>query len=59
MERAGFILLMLGAVVLLAFTIGLNLQSIDYITFILGAVLVLAGMVMLYRCELKRTKMLE
>ena len=41
MERAGFILLMLGAVVIVAFTLGIDLRSIDYITFMLGAVMVL------------------
>jgi hypothetical protein len=56
-KRAGFVLL--GAVVLLAFALGIDLQSIDYITFMLGAVTVLAGLVMLYRCEVKRTKLLK
>jgi hypothetical protein len=59
MEWAGFILLMLGAVVIIAFTIGIDLRSIDYVTFMLGAVMVLAGLVMLYRCEVRRTKMPE
>jgi hypothetical protein len=59
MERAGFILLMVGAVVLRAFAVGFDLRSLDYITFMLGAVMVLMGLVMLYRCEVARTKMTE
>jgi hypothetical protein len=59
MERAGFISLLVGAVVIVAFTVRIDMESIDYITFMVGIAMVLAGLVMLYRCEVKRTKMLE
>jgi cytochrome c biogenesis protein CcdA len=59
MERAGFISLILGAVVVLAFTVKVDSLSLDYITLTIGVVMVLTGLVMLHRCDLKRTKMLE
>ena len=59
MERAGFILLMGGAVVIVAFTVGIDLHSIDYSTFGLGLVMVLVGLVMLYSSEAKRAGMLK
>jgi uncharacterized membrane protein HdeD (DUF308 family) len=59
MEWTGFISLLAGAVVLFAFAIGVDLSSIDYITFMIGLSMVLTGLAMLYRCELKRTRMLK
>jgi predicted tellurium resistance membrane protein TerC len=61
MERAAFILLIVGAVMLFAFTLSVDFSAITqgYSAFVIGAVMVIAGLVMLYRCEMKRTKMLE
>jgi uncharacterized membrane protein HdeD (DUF308 family) len=61
MERAAFILLIVGAVMLFAFTLSVDFSAITlgYSAFLIGAVMVIAGLVMLYRCEMKRTKMLE
>jgi hypothetical protein len=55
----GFILLMVGAVVIVAFTVGIDLHSIDYVTFILGVAMVLAGLVMLHSSEMKRARVLK
>jgi predicted tellurium resistance membrane protein TerC len=61
MERAAFILLIVGAVMLFAFTCRVDFSAITpaYSAFVIGAVMVIAGLVMLYRCEMKRTKMPE
>jgi hypothetical protein len=48
-----------GAVVIVAFTVGIDLHSINYSTFGLGLVMALVGLVMLYSSEAKRAGMLK
>jgi hypothetical protein len=50
-----------GAVVFLAFTVIVDLAvvTLSYAGFAIGALMVGAGLFMLYRCEMKRTRMLK
>jgi hypothetical protein len=52
---------MTGAVMFFAFTVIVDLAvfSLSYVGFIVGALMVLAGLAMLYRSEMKRTRMLK
>jgi hypothetical protein len=61
MEKAGFLLLMIGAAMFFAFTVIVDLEvfSLSYAGFVVGAVMVIAGLSMLYRCEMKRMRMLK
>ena len=58
MEIAGFILLMLGVVLLLAFSLSADLAAFvsGNTPLIIGASMVIAGLVLLYLCEPKRKK---
>jgi hypothetical protein len=61
MEKAALLLLMIGAAVFFAFTVIVDLAvfTLSYAGFAVGAVMVIAGLSMLYRCEMKRTRMLK
>jgi hypothetical protein len=52
---------MAGAVILFAFTISVDFSAITprYTGFVIGAIMVVAGLVMLYCCEMKQTKLPE
>lgn len=56
MELAGFILLMLGALLLLAFSLSADLAAFvsGNNTLIIGASMVVAGLVLLYLCDVKQ-----
>jgi hypothetical protein len=61
MEKTAFLLLMIGAAMFFAFTVIVDLAvfSLSYAGFAVGAIMVVAGLKMLYRCEMKRTRMLK
>jgi hypothetical protein len=56
METAALILLMAGAVVCVALTVTLDLAvfSLSYAGFVFGILLVVFGLLLLYRCEMNR-----
>jgi hypothetical protein len=58
MEIAGFISIGLGAMMLLAFSLSDELAVFfpGYTPLILGAIMVIAGLVLLFVCELIRKK---
>ena len=60
MEIGGFILLVSGAVLLFAFSLSADLEAFfsGDTALILGAIMVIVGLVLLYLCEVKRKKTL-